>query len=221
MTADQFDDWLRREVRAVEPREQLANEIVASVSAPRTRRGYGQILRWVVGIAALIALTFLGVFTVPAYRTMRTVQGIESFPAAMSYFIDAGRFTLDERSADIDELTAWVAENSGPVPELGNELRARAPIGCKLLNWRGETVTLLCFRAESGRIVHLFTVPRSRLGTGQWDSASRVESHHGRETVEWVHGDNAYVLVPSHAGMSVQQYVPDHVRQRQSTRAET
>lgn len=108
---------------------------------------------------------------------------------------------FDFRSKNLHKIRAWLIAHEAPVGANAPEvLDALEGMGCRILDWRGRQVSLLCFRNRKGETWHLFTISREvfdRLPEAELDRILVVDE---RETKAWPDGDVFHLLV---AGVDV------------------
>jgi len=130
-----------------------------------------------------------------------------SFREAMSDYLDNKLTRLDEESKEVDILKNWLAGSHAPSQiELPSGLRRLPSIGCKVLDYHGNKVSLICFR-DGGTLVHLFVMdqpdwqelpsvdhPQLTLG-GSWNTAG------------WATGHQAYLLASKAPEYQLRRYL--------------
>ncbi len=101
---------------------------------------------------------------------------------------------LDLESTDVSEIKEWLSEqNAHGDFTLTQGLKEMPGIGCRVLSWKGQKVTLICFGEMGPEEVHLFIADRSAFAKrppmipqfakeGAWTTAS------------WSRGDKVYML---------------------------
>jgi hypothetical protein len=165
-------DWLAKEqafdrsfaahLATVQPPAHLQATILAGVRASRQAKGRRTKVWRVLAAAAAVAL-LAGI----GYRELSPRPLIEpplaQFRHEMIQTLESVH-ALDHKSARADEVKQWLAEHQG-IADAGIPvgLSERETIGCKLFEWHGAQVTLICFRpCPSGdpqsASAHLFVV---------------------------------------------------------------
>jgi hypothetical protein len=155
---------------------------------------------WVAtAIAASLALllTVGLLFTGPASR-----PDFAEYRVAMAEFVDGRIDRLDLMSRDVNELRAWLGQQNAPSDfVLPAGLAGRPALGCRLKEWNGQTVSLLCFELENREVAHLLVIDREALTDPPIESPEFVRSGQVA-TVAWSRGDKTYLLASSHASES-------------------
>jgi hypothetical protein len=145
---------------------------------------------WLGSAAALLAfVATLVVFFAAAGKT--DFADLRKYVAAKAATLDH----LDFRSADLDQIRQWL-ENHG-APEdfvLPANLKGKPSIGCRVFDWYGENVSLICFQLENKKVAHLFVFDRSGLAKIPIGETPQFErTLDGIATASWA--DNARIYV--------------------------
>lgn len=103
---------------------------------------------------------------------------------------------LDVLSTNIVQLREWLTQQDAPgdfvVP---TGLVGMPSVGCRKFNWKGRSISLICFKADGVGTVHLFVIERSTLHHAPPDSnATFATSSYGVATASWSNGRRVYVL---------------------------
>ncbi len=165
------DSSIRTALSEVTPPPGLRERILAASKVtviPWWRRSPARTSLWA---AAAVIVVYLGIQIVwpPGPRTgfppktsgiaRATAAGMEDFQAEMVRFVSTGAYRLE---LDTDRLTAvkkfLAGRGQGFDASIPSALEGVATYGCQALEWRGETVVLICFRASDVTIAHLFVV---------------------------------------------------------------
>ena len=101
---------------------------------------------------------------------------------------------IDVMGLDTDELKQWLIEHRGdPGFVLPPGLADKGIIGCKVLDWRGHRVTLLCLKF-GGKHVDVFVVKVSDLPGVSLGATPRFGSERGVTTAAWRREGKIYFL---------------------------
>jgi hypothetical protein len=101
---------------------------------------------------------------------------------------------LDVMGLDADELKRWLVEHRGqPGFVLPPGLADKGIMGCKVLEWHGHQVTLLCLKF-GGKHVDVFVVNESDLRGLSVGASPRFGSERGLTTATWRRDGNIYFL---------------------------
>lgn len=120
-----------------------------------------------------------------------------SFRQSMSDYAN-GNIKLSKKNEDVVVLTDWVSDHAGPAfGSLPEKMNALTGIGCTVIEWDGQKVSLFCFRSTgSGNVAHLFVIAREAFRNLPLDSALRKpEVCCGLESVAWDDESRVYLLV--------------------------
>jgi hypothetical protein len=108
---------------------------------------------------------------------------------------DDPEFQLDVMDFDYEPLEAYLLENGahvvGKLP-FGDEVNF--PVGCKLLAWKQEKVSLSCFDSKAGQLVHIFVVPRGGIDEALVRNRVHRELVGKYATVTWLRDDNIVMV---------------------------
>ena len=101
---------------------------------------------------------------------------------------------IDVMGLNADELKRWLIEHGGdPGFVLPPGLASKGIIGCKVLEWHGHRVTLLCLKF-SGKHVDVFVVNESDLPRVSVGAAPHFASERGLTTATWRREGKIYFL---------------------------
>jgi hypothetical protein len=124
------------------------------------------------------------------------------YRVAMAEFVDGRIDRLDLMSRDVDELRAWLEQQGAPGDfVLPAGLAGRPALGCRLKEWNGQKVSLLCFELENREVAHLLVIDRNTLTGAPLEAPEFVRSG-PVATVAWSRDDKIYLLASSHASES-------------------
>jgi hypothetical protein len=106
---------------------------------------------------------------------------------------------LDLMSREMDEVRHWLAQKGAHGDlVLPAGLDGRPSLGCRILEWKGNRVSLICFELEERQIAHLLVIDRAALANAPEESPVFRQVGH-LATAGWSSGDKTY-LVATHAG---------------------
>jgi hypothetical protein len=101
---------------------------------------------------------------------------------------------IDVMGLDADELKRWLIEHRGQAGfVLPPGLADKGIIGCKVLEWHGHRVTLLCLKF-GGKHVDVFVVNESDLPGVSLSATPHFASEHGLTTATWRREGKIYFL---------------------------
>jgi anti-sigma factor RsiW len=134
-------------------------------------------------LAAAAAIVMLLSLAPIAVRMTRPAAATNLSEFAMA-FAGRGFIGLQQRDTDVEKLKAWLANRHAPLPtEIPWELAQLRGLGCRTVDFKGKTVSMLCF--EQGHEYHLFVAwredfpdlpgsiePHFQTGRGSWAAAA-------------------------------------------------
>lgn len=189
-----FDRAISRHVRAAAAPAALRGEIIAAARASRAVPRWQQ-LRW-LAVAACVALAAL-ITTLwqPPSNPLPTLAEYRSDVAQAFSQMRTSGFSLNHKGAEISELGTWLVKHESPAAEAGDGMPQARPLGCRIIEWRGHKVSMICFTKGSGK-AHLFIVDRRALGgLSDADALRAPQRLVGLPVAAWTDESRAYVLV--------------------------
>ena len=158
--------------------------------------------RWLTRAASIAAVFLLGVFVGPALfpggSSRVQVAGSPADDGAFREFaarwVEEG-INLDMRDNDFNDVVAWLQEHDAPAQAPRHPLEDLPTMGCKVFDWNGHPVSLVCFKIKNGELLHLFFSPLSDASQGATASAPQVADFEGRSTAAWTNAGARFVLV--------------------------
>ncbi len=107
---------------------------------------------------------------------------------------------VDVMGLSTEELQRWIVERGGIGDfVLPSGMSGFSVIGCKVLDWRGHKVTLLCFKPGGGRHFDVFVIHENDLPKGVVNATPEFASVDGLTTVAWRHNGKIYLLASAAA----------------------
>lgn len=184
----------------------LKTRILAQAAAPATSRSS----RWLVGLAGVAALLFLFAQVVDHWRQPGPAASdlLPGYASEMVSFIKLDP-PLEMESPDLSAIKVWLAQKEALRPDVPPHLTALAPVGCRILSYRGHKVTLICFHREGGGLAHLFVVDRTALPGLQPGDAPLLQREGDWTTASWAEKDRVYMLAVQGDPATVQRYLPN------------
>lgn len=165
-------DWLAREqafdrafaacLTSVRPPPALAATILAGAHASR-RASRWRRTAWLSFAAAAAVVLLVGAIGLWLRPAPRADDLLADFRSGMIQALE-GEQALDHKTPQADDARVWLASHQGIAdPAIPPGLCSRETIGCKVFEWHGVKVTLICFRpCPSGNpqsaSAHLFVI---------------------------------------------------------------
>lgn len=104
-------------------------------------------------------------------------------------------FRLDLADSNVLKVKAWLTEHGAPGDaELRAGLGDAVSYGCKIIEWRGRRVSMMCF-GKNHDAAHLFVVSRDAIRDLGGMETGRIERVGGIEVIAWQDETRAYVMV--------------------------
>lgn len=191
-----FDTTVVRKLQSKEPPADLRARLVAGARVSTSvKKRRGTPVAWWIGLAATVAL----VASTAVWWRLRPVEpGTElvARPALLEWqqsclaIFNDPNFALDLMHGEYPPLEQHLTGHGTRVlPAIPFAPGAVGLVGCKVLAWRDQPVSFLCFKADTGELVHLFVMPR-----GTADEALLAAGPHRTfvgefATVTWIQGD--------------------------------
>ncbi|MBI5773510.1 MAG: hypothetical protein HZA89_07175 [Verrucomicrobia bacterium] len=130
------------------------------------------------------------------FRSSRALQFTE-YQAHVGRFLD-GLDRLDYQHAEAPALREWLAQHQGHANlALPKGLEGLTGLGCRVFEWQGRKVSLLCFKAGPGGFrdeVHLLVINLADLPTAPPPGSPQFSKTGGWTLASWSQGGHAYIL---------------------------
>ena len=106
---------------------------------------------------------------------------LERFRDFAANAVESG-FNLDHKTPQPKEAIKWLTAQDSPVCSTIPEALMNSPsMGCKVLEWGGQKVSMICFQTKDKEVVHLF-ITSNPLATETVEAREEVD---GRECSCW------------------------------------
>ncbi len=103
---------------------------------------------------------------------------------------------VDVEAGDLKQAVAWLAahhgENNLVLPEA---LKGGGLTGCRVLDWHGQKVSMLCYHLHGSTHVDLFVAEAAMFPDAPPLDKPQFASSDGAPTASWSHDGRAYLLV--------------------------
>ena len=201
-----FDRAVAARLAAVPAPFGLKTRILAQAdeeeTAPR-RNGW----RWAFGGAVAVAALLMLAQVTDFWHRPQTASLSQEYAREMASFIQLTP-PLQMESGDLGQIKNWLAQKNDTPVKIPARLAALAPVGCRVLSFRGHDVTLICFHAENDRLAHLFVVDRAALPRMQPGDKPVFSNQHGWMTATWAEQDHVYMVTMQGSRAMVEQFLP-------------
>ncbi|MGI8431078.1 MAG: hypothetical protein ACR2MW_02145 [Chthoniobacterales bacterium] len=165
-------------------------------------------LRWAFRIAATVALLLLFAQGVSFWRASQRGSDLPSeYAREMASFIQLPP-PLQMESDNLGQIRNWLAEKNAAPVKVPARLAALAPLGCRVLSFRGQQVSLICFEREGKQLAHLFVVDRAALPKLEADAGPTFANEHGWMTATWVEGGRVYMIAMQGGRAEIEEFLP-------------
>jgi hypothetical protein len=195
---------LKRALREIRAPSGLGDSILA---AERVRRRL-QWRRRIMAAAAAVAVTaaLVRAFTPGTSETYAGFRRQMIRQAVRDY-------RMDMISADLGGIRRYLAEHDGFADfELPGRLGTARLIGCALLRYHNQPVSLVCFDGKANGTLYLFIAARNSLAGGPPEQRPQVETLGRMTTASWASGDKTYLLAMEGGITSLEEWAPQPLR---------
>ncbi len=186
-----FDETVSEKLNEISPPEDLKDTLLAGVRVSQKKRQWRT--STALACAALIGILLLSVIlfrpingdsTMAEYRT-DMIQSLEQLTH------------IELPTGTAEEIRSYLnAEGQLPHFALPASWADRELGGCRILNWEGNQVSLICFRDKSGSEppIHLLVLDASALKHTSISAAPTSVADGDWSTVYWKQGEKIYLL---------------------------
>jgi hypothetical protein len=152
-----FDSLIAGKLAEFQPPATLHSAIMAGIANRSPKRRFT--LRPLLALAAVLVLS--GAILLPSYLESRSRSKlIEQFQRANLTMLSSTPVPqLDLVTDEFSRTQEYLAEMKAPcIPFLPGSLLDLPTAGCKTLRWKGQELSLTCFRLPSGELLHVFVI---------------------------------------------------------------
>ncbi|MEW6161036.1 MAG: hypothetical protein AB1813_26705 [Verrucomicrobiota bacterium] len=101
---------------------------------------------------------------------------------------------LDLESKDVNKIREWLQQNKGHGDfALTRGLQELPGLGCRVLSWNGQKVTLICFGKMGPEEIHLFIADRAAFSQPP-PMTPQFAKEGAWQTASWSRGSKVYLL---------------------------
>ncbi len=175
---------------SITPPEHLKSQLLAQPKIVRPVVGWR---RPALQLAAAACLALLVTVAALWLRSARS-DGFAQYRHEMAEFVGKKLDRLDLMSRDVAEVRRWLAqkESHGDLV-LPAGLDGRPSLGCRLLDWKGHKVSLVCFELENRQEAHLLVIDSAAFQDAPPESPAFNQVDEVA-TVSWSRGGKTYVV---------------------------
>lgn len=185
-----LSDALHRRLNEVPVPAGLRSRILAgeSVSRVQSRWRRSSLLALAAALVALLGIVVWQLLPFTAHSGEKTFAALR---ADMSDFL-TGPFRLELQSTRLDRLQAHLADKHQFIDyAVPAGLHNRTGVGCRVIDWRGSRVALICFSVD-GELVHLMVLPKGQLMEPSVDLGTHQQGEW--VTTGWEDSRNVYLV---------------------------
>ncbi|MEO5753472.1 MAG: hypothetical protein ABIR38_02070 [Chthoniobacterales bacterium] len=163
---------------------------------------------WAVKLAGVAALLFLLVQIASFFRPPPPPSaGVGDYASEMVSFIRLSP-PLEMASDDLGAIKKWLAKEDIAPPDVPQRLADLRPAGCRILSFRGQKVTLICFKRDDAGLAHLFVVDRTAMPQMKPGDKPVLRQEGDWATATWVEKDSVYLVAAEGGPADVQRFLP-------------
>ncbi|SPE55471.1 conserved hypothetical protein [Verrucomicrobia bacterium] len=192
-----LQDALRANFRQIAVPQGLWEQIISE------RKAHTQLRFPRRALLVAAAVVLLALISVGAYSLLRPRPGntFVNFSNRMAGSVARGQYPqMDKETNDLGAIQQFLASKGQSGYQLPKGLEKATPTGCKILEWRSNSVAMLCFNSGTNAKpdepdLFLFVVARSAIRQAPSTHLPKIEPRNRRfTTASWTSGDKAYLL---------------------------
>ena len=196
-----WDAAIRRELRSVPVPADLKASLLAGakvVPLPvgESRPSFSAWLTPLVWAMAAAVILFLGLVSYRSLNPAGQNHQLADFTRDMIAASPTDSHHVDMENADFSKVKSWLTEHHALADISLPPAIAQAPalMGCRILSWHGQPVSMLCFMMSGSHHVDLFVTPAASIADAPALGQPVYASVNQNATAGWRVGDNVYVL---------------------------
>jgi hypothetical protein len=149
-----FDSAMSRALHQVKTPGHLRENILAGGRVTRPAFWSRRAVWWAMAASVLVLLGF-GAFRL---NSMRFADYMDKMAAASA----SSQGHVEAKISDLGQIQAWLADRGMETNFVMPTALSGAPTtGCRILDWRGHKVSMVCYTLEGSRHVDLFVAEKS------------------------------------------------------------
>jgi len=187
-----FDTVIARKLQAVCPPPDLQAQLLAArkiIPMPTWRLR----VAWFAAAAAIIVVAFtLSYFRLATTRPTLALDEFKTYVASTATTLDH----LDLNTSNLIEIRDWLRKGQAPSEfAVPSGFAQTKRVGCRVFDWHGKRVSLVCFALGEQKVAHMFIIERSVLRNVPANNPVRVEDSQGGISIAaWTDNANTYVV---------------------------
>jgi len=162
--------------------------------------------------AALVAL--VGVIAVVVNVDQSSVSVVEARAETFENLQKFAAFQVAQGISDLDyernssaELVSWLESRDAPTGVNIDERLAELPtMGCKIYDFQGHQVSLICIESGKDEMVHLFVANMSGFNPEEVENCCEAKALSNRDTVSWHDEESVYILIAHEADQDLAKF---------------
>jgi hypothetical protein len=147
---------------------------------------------WISTVAACV--TLIATLAVLLSRAPKQTQFAEyhSYIAHTAASLDH----LDVKTSDLLQIRQWLSGHGAPEDfAIPGRLNGKARVGCRVFEWNGQKVSLVCFELENQKVAHMFVIDRSMFTNLPGGGALQFQTtQDGIATASWSDARRTYIV---------------------------
>lgn len=179
----------------------VEEDVVVPMRSEPTPKAVWSWMRGAAVAAALVLGAFVAVQVTSGPGKLTGAVTAENVEQYAIQTLKSEGFGLDRKDKNPNVLVNWLKDQGVPAPEALPVGLSQVPgVGCKVLELNEKKAALICFKLESGVVVHMVTMNRDDVEGVLASLTEAKENCHGCKisgwsSVAWSDEDQAFVIV--------------------------
>jgi hypothetical protein len=199
-----FDQAIAQKLSAEKPPEELLASILVAnkIVRPAPSTWAGSLVKWGV------ALFLISAILITAFRNNRS-DNLAYFRSRIMAHLTIPGHSFDHQSSQFGEIKNWLDNNGMPALQVEpiHHLTSLRTHGCKVMDWNGQKVTLICFQLRDRRTVHLFVFHQMNIKNPDLLLEPNWQESDGWTTVGWTKNSDLFMLAGQIPMQELRQYL--------------
>jgi len=159
---------------------------------------------WMAAAAAFLILLAAG----SLWFSTRAQSNFTAYRDTMTDFLNNRFDHLDFKAKDVAQLQNWLAGQGAPADfVVPGGMRDLPSHGCRVLDWDGRKVSLVCYHLANRKEIHLFVIRDARFADGPPKGSFRFVSSGGWTTASWKQGNKTLLLAGKGDEAAIRKYL--------------
>ena len=199
-----FDQAVAQKLSAEQPPKELLTSILVAnkIVRPTPATWTGSLVKW--GVALFLVSAIL----ITAIRNNRS-DDLAYFRSEIMAHLKIPGHSFDHQSNHFGEIKNWLDANGMPSLQVEpiHHLTSLPTHGCKVMDWDGQKVTLICFELTDRRNVHLFVFHQMHIENPELLLEPHWQESDGWTTVGWTKNSDLFMLAGKIPMQELRQYL--------------